>query len=336
MLRLINTEEWVGGRFVAPFYVAEHGDAAPHILMWLDAKRDKMLGIDIVPANAPTGALATFLAKTIQHPSDGPPRKPAIVRTENAREAEHLENKFPDIKVVVATTPELEAAKTSLDDFLSTSPEQLPGSQTYQTGDTASEDIAHFFKPAMELHKLAPWKHFKAEDYIEVDIPALDIRKACIITTGQMNQDFGILMFRSLRALQSFFTYSRMVMNHPPINARPPVPVSIFSINFDSAESLPPRMIQEAIKKGWASAKQKAFPTVTKIVGGEDHWLPPGKSDYQLASVLCAAFSKFLQKHGVTLKASLGGLTLPQMRMQCTLKDHPEKPVVTMCGVFGL
>lgn len=336
MLRLINTEEWVGGRFEAPFYVAEHGDSAPHILMWLDAKRDKMLGIDIVPANAPTGSLAAFLAKTIQAPGDGPPRRPAVVRTENAREAEHLENQFPNIKVVIAATPELEVAKTGLDDFLTSSPDQVSTSQTYHSGGASSEDIARFFKPAMALHHLAPWKYFEAEDYIEVDIPALGLRKACIITIGQMNQDFGILMFESMRELQTFFTYSHLVMGHPPMGKRPPIPVSIFSVNFDPAESLPPQMIREAMENGWASARQKLYPTITKIVGAKDHRLPPGKSDYQLAAVLCAALSKFLQKHGAILKASLGGLALPQLRMQCTLKDHPEKPVVTIAGVFGL
>ncbi|MGZ5445848.1 MAG: YecA family protein [Thermoanaerobaculia bacterium] len=251
----------------------------------------KVVGIKPIDPRTP-GSFAEGLQETMAAPAEGPRRKPARIRVPNAELAESLRAAVgKEIEIGVAPVPELDELVASLAEHLQTRGEE----PAYLDGIMAPEVVGSLFTAAARLFALAPWRHVAEDQVLRVDIPSLDIDGAALCIIGGTGQDFGILLFRSLRDYEEFSITADGVNRNP---AAPAVVTqwSLLSLSFNRKRDTPPRMLEEIAHHRWPVAGSKAYPLVMAIASDATPTVFTER-DYRIMTVCARAFIDFLTKH---------------------------------------
>jgi hypothetical protein len=106
-------ETWIGGRFeltVDESWEEDDDEPTPHIVLWLEEKSRSVLALVAIPPEEPPEAAAVILEAAMREPDFGDPRRPERVKVESPELAAFLVERFPDISVVQAPTPEADEA----------------------------------------------------------------------------------------------------------------------------------------------------------------------------------------------------------------------------------
>lgn len=112
----MNDETWIGGRFELGVEVEEgdEDEENPHVVVWIEEKSGDVVALVAVPADEPIDAAGIVLDAAMREPDHGEPRRPARVRVESEELARFLRDRYEDITVEHAPTPE---ALTALEEF---------------------------------------------------------------------------------------------------------------------------------------------------------------------------------------------------------------------------
>jgi hypothetical protein len=106
-------ETWIGGRFelaVDDSWDEDDEEPTPHIVLWLEEKSRAVLALVAIPPDEPPEAAAVILEAAMREPDFGDPRRPERVRVASPELATFLGERFPDIAIVQAPTPEADEA----------------------------------------------------------------------------------------------------------------------------------------------------------------------------------------------------------------------------------
>jgi hypothetical protein len=172
--------EWVGGQLRAPAYVTAGDPYRVEIILWLEVPEDIVVGTEVVDPRAPA-SVTQILVRSMLQPLVGPPRRPTRIRVADAALAAELRAVVPDVDVVVAPTPELDAV---LAHMAATMPAGDEGESYLETGRVPADVVATLFRAAEMLYRLAPWKTASDDQVLRVDIPALGVDGACLSIIG--------------------------------------------------------------------------------------------------------------------------------------------------------
>lgn len=191
----------------------------------------------------------------------------------------------------MAPVPELDEVVATLAEHLETVGEE----PAYLDGVMAPEVVGSLFTAAARLFALAPWRHVAEDQVLRVDLPSFDLDGAALCTIGGGGQDFGLLLFRSLRDYEEV---SRLADGATRAAAAPSVVTrwSLLSLSFNRKRETPPRMIEEIARHRWTVAGSKAYPLVMAVA-------PDGtptvftERDYRIMTACTLAFIDFLAKH---------------------------------------
>src|SRR6266568_7909819 len=83
--------EWLGARYLLPQQFQDRGQLVQaEAVLWLELPRDVMVGTRIGDPRSPV-PFAETLEKAMEHPVEGPPRRPARIRVPDADLAAALE-----------------------------------------------------------------------------------------------------------------------------------------------------------------------------------------------------------------------------------------------------
>lgn len=284
--------EWLGARYALPTTVRE-GDLIlqPSVDLWIEIPSGKIVGIKPIDPRAP-GSFADGLKETMANPAEGPQRKPARIRVPNAELAESLRTAVGnEIEIRVAPVPELDEVVAGLAEHLQTAGEE----PAYLDGVMAPAVVGSLFTAAARLFALAPWRHVADDQVLRVDLPSFDIDGAALCIIGGNGQDFGLLLFRSLKEYEEF---SRLADGVNRVPAPPAVVTrwSLLSLSFNRKRDTPPRMLEEIARHRWTVAGSKAYPVVMAIAPDGTPTLF-AERDYRIMTVCTLAFIDFLTKH---------------------------------------
>ena len=130
-----------------PGYVLEPEPYRPEMLLWLELPDDLLVAGEVIDRNGPPIDAAQFLRRAFERPLAGAPRKPSRLRVADAAFAAELRATIRDIPIVVAPTPELDAA---LDSMAQHMPADADEESYLEDGRVSEAAVAQLFR-ASEL-----------------------------------------------------------------------------------------------------------------------------------------------------------------------------------------
>ena len=284
--------EWVGGTFAAPATVTGEGEPyRPDALLWVDPGAELVVGFAIAHPDDLPGLVVENLRETIARPIMGPPGPPARLRVATDELADRLRAGFPDIELVVAPTPELDAVGANLAGVLAAGP---PDAGWLGEGFEAAA-VAGFFDAMAALWRAAPWDVVPDEDaLVSVTVEALDVRDAVAVVIGRMGESFGVLLFDGAADRDRYVEIGEAmrrgdVHEAARLGGEAGMPAHT-GLSFDPVDDLAPVRVAERDEHGWALADERAFPSLL-CAAPDLQPRPPTATDLALGEAVARAFA---------------------------------------------
>src|SRR5262249_1431737 len=125
------------------------------------------------------------------------------------------ENLLPEIRraagpgtdVRVAPTPELDALRAGLSEEF----EEEPAG--YLDSGATPEAVAELFEASAGLFRAAPWREVLDSQPVELDVPSRGVKGACVCIIGNLGQNLGLLIYRSVDDYRTFREFGREALD---------------------------------------------------------------------------------------------------------------------------
>lgn len=284
--------EWVGGRILSPMYVAGEGTPfRPEMILWLEVPDGPIVGSAMQDPAAPPVRIADTLREAMERPKAGPSRRPRRVRVADGVAAAELRAAFPDLEVVVAPTPELDALVESMGRHFAEHADDTTDASYLEGGAIPADAVAALFRAAEGLYGLAPWKVASDDQVVRVDIPKLGVEGAALCVIGAAGESYGLVLFPSLSAYEAF-----AAADDRAAEGRRDFGTTWLSLDFERGADLPPSLRREIDAHRWPVAGPRAYP----VLHHRDHdglSRPLSERDVRVAAAVARAFIAFFALH---------------------------------------
>jgi len=287
-----TAKEWVVGIVSMPSTVIEDGESfQPALLLWLDPVDGLSLNVEVGRPDELSGLAADSLRRTIASAAMGPAGPPARLRTASDELADALRGAFPDIEIVVAATPEIDAAAAGLAEMV-----KGEGDPGWIGEGLEADAVGDFFEAMAALWRAAPWKTVPGDDALFlVDVEAFDVRDAVAVVIGQMGESFGVVLYHSLADYERYVDVADAVhRDHPrgdiDVEAGIPGVPAHLGLNFDPTSDVTPVRREEREAHGWTLAHEDAFPSLIALEPDLVR-CAPNADELALAEALARAFA---------------------------------------------
>lgn len=252
-----ETREWVGGRLIPPVYIEDRQEPyRAEFVIWLELPSGLVVSLDVLAPEDSPGALGRSLRQGMAEPMSGPPRQPDAIRVADAALAEEVREVVGDaIPVRQGPTPEL-------DRFLQLMLEDMPGDDgsmgSHLADGRVPEELASkLYSSASVLYEIAPWDVAGDDQVLRMDIPSLGVDGACVTVIGALGESYGVLIFPSLTAYDTFTDNAMERTDKEPID----LGTDWLVLDYAEEEEVPASVVQHVEKQGWPVAAS-AYPRV--------------------------------------------------------------------------
>lgn len=275
--------EWLGGIFEMPGHVTGEGEPyKPEGLFWMGAD-GAFLGATVDRPGEVLPQAGRGLKQAIEAPLYGEPHAPTRVRVASLKLAEELRKGYPDIEIVCAPTPELDALIAAMREEVGAGEEP-----SYLSMGASPEAIGSFFQASAALFRAAPWEVVPDDQsHFSVTIEALDVHNAVLTIVGQEGENLGYLLFREYRDFQAFGAIGTLEAGSTPV-----VPPH-FLMSFERGADLPARQRKEIAENHWEVADPRAYPAAI-VVEEHLHARSPSVDELTIAEAIARALVEAL------------------------------------------
>jgi hypothetical protein len=295
-----NDVEWVGGLVQVPAYAT--GDGAPYrpeALFWIDDS-GTVCAAQVSKPGELLSLAAEILQETIAKQKRDGALGPTRMRVDSEPLAAALRDALPQLEVVCAATPEVDAL---LDQMREQFAQDAVLEQTYLSEEADVAGMSALFAAAAALYRALPWQSELADhDYLFVTIKQLDVHDAVLALTGKLGHSPGIVL---LASLAHYSDYCAAL----PLLARGDRPARLprqLALNFERGAELSPSQRKEIVTHSWEVAGADAYPWL--VVLDEDLIArAPTLREIALAEALARALSSLVAEHDAALAAAARG-----------------------------
>jgi hypothetical protein len=303
-----SESEWVGGLVQVPAYATGDGAAyRPEALFYLDST-GAVCAAQVGKPGELLSLAAEILQETIAKSQLEGTLAPTHVRVASAPLAAVLREAMPQLEVVCAETPEVDAL---LDQMREQFAKDAVLEQTYLAEDADVAGMSALFEAAAALYRAEPWQSALADHaYVFVTIQALDLNGAVLALTGQRGHSPGLVLLASLAH------YSLYCAALPQLarGDRPVLPRQL-ALNFERGAELSPSQRKEIVTHHWEVAGPDAYPWL--VVLDEDLIArSPTPREISIAEALARALCLLVDDYDAELDAAARGETA----FSCELK----------------
>jgi predicted pyridoxine 5'-phosphate oxidase superfamily flavin-nucleotide-binding protein len=291
--------EWVGGIVAMPAYVTDEGEPyRPDALFWMSTDCT-VLGHTMGKPGKLVELACESLRSTIAQPMFGRPHAPDRVRVASPALAEALRAGQPDLEVVCAPTPEIDALFVAMRERML---ERAETEESYLAPDIGPAAVAAFFRAAAALFRAKPWKTVPSDQSLfSVSIEKLGVTDAVLSVIGQMGRSLGLILFSDIHDFEAYLDAAD-AMEHGEELTIPPH----FVLNFEHGAKLSAALRKEIAKHHWEVAGADAYPWLGAV--DEDRVArPPTAAELTIAEAIALALPKLLEEKNALLAAWNGG-----------------------------
>jgi hypothetical protein len=362
-LPLITGEVWEIGRRALGVHITDLTDQSelPEVLLAVQTNDPGgvVLG-EVVPSRAPSTVLADFVWQAMRQPLVGHPRRPEVIRVGSHSEAESLAVSLTTTGIALEVSSQL----STLDFFHEQMRLTLGGmTHDYRTQAAQAKEelneagLREFFRTARKFYREELWLAYGDEAMFEIALqPAHGPTRTLYgILLGNMGEEFGLALYRSLNDLQRFYDVSvehlyQLAEPSPEVDAESFDPeqlqheaeataqflqVPSVSLTYTPQRDVSPPLVQEAQHLKLPLANKSAFPLVMRT----GHGSMQVATATDLADMLSALraildWDKQLAKMdpedeiGISVTSKLQAVAdfLPELTAHTTLQDNPCAP----------
>ena len=285
--RTSRRAEWALGLRPSPFTVEEPSPFRPDVLMLLDTGGDRIVDVHLVEPGMPPEGVADWAAPRV------PPR--TRLRVEDEEVASALADRVGRaVEVVVALTPEIDAALDHLEAFTEA---RGGGERQHDWSDDAADAArAGFYAAAARFEEQRPWELASDGHVLAVDVPELQRTGACASILGQAGESFGLLL---LRSVDDYCTFLRLSEAPPAARRRSGAGVHYLAVNFEHPRDLPggKKVAAMARAHGFEPGPEGRVPIIMKA-SLDAVSTPPTTDDYRFATACLEGVRRFVEKNG--------------------------------------
>lgn len=278
--------EWVGGVAVMPGYVTGEGEPyRPEALLWLDDSQ-LVLGVTTEKPGQLLARASDSLAETMAKPMVAKADAPSRVRVATKELAEVLRAGHPNLEIVCAPTPEVDAVMAVMREHMG---DHTDEEQTYLGPDLSPETMASFFRSAAALFRARPWAHIPANRSVfSLTIEKLGLREAALVVIGQMGESLGLILFSSVDDYALFHEAASALERDE--DAKLP---RHFALNFERGADLSPALRMEVSTHQWEVAGPEAYPWPV-AVDPDLVARPPTAKEVTISEAICLSLPQLL------------------------------------------
>lgn len=255
--------EWVVGEIVMPMHIIEQGGYSPVAVFVLEGPL--VLSNTLHHPDDPID-WESEVTNAMNEPAVGAARRPSTIRVASEELQKTLQQTFPDIEIVQASTPEIDTVGKEYENYMiEVEPSFL------QDGAIPVEVIAEFFSAAQLLYQLAPWKKLSDQDLMRIDIPEMGVEGAVLCLLGNADIDYGFALYPTFDHFEKFLDLAER-MDDAQQNEH--LETLFLSLTYEKAANLPPKMRREAARHGWEVASTEAYPVPLHVLDDLSHVAP--------------------------------------------------------------
>lgn len=287
-----NIWHWTASRLPFPGTVEfDNAPVVPEMMVWLDGERFIRL-LEILEPHSESEQIVKSFETVIEHPAQGDPGQPEIVRTDRKDIIHLLAPLYPGVKFVHGEVPEIqEMVGDMAEAFNNAADQKIPLNDSPDSA-PLKEAVVAFYDATAELYQCAPWKHIATDtQLIGITIESLKIKDQVISVIGQSQQYFGFLLHSSVEA---FDRYLQLVGDKDPSRLLDIPPHC--ALNFVPAKEISPALRKQTMEQGWKVANTNAHPDIF-IVAGNGVSRSPRRQDFETFSVICRTLVELFKKN---------------------------------------
>ena len=303
---------WIGGRVstAIPHNTPAPAPAPAEAVIWLDATRDVILAARVVPAAEADAVFVVLLLQAVRGRRDVLPER---VRVASERDAVRVRGVLPAAAIEVGPTPELVRIEPVISGARGSNEEY--DASCLHGGALEPAEMARYFEHMATLWQVAPWRSFSDRQGLELDVPAMDIRGACVAVLGGAGQIFGAVVFESFADFQQFHANADLLSTAPG-SERPPLGAASLGLIFHRGADLPDEMRLEVARHGWRVVNADAYPLLVPL-DPDAQLLAATPRDLRLGCVVSVALASLVRQHARRLRDGGADDCLTCVSLEC-------------------
>jgi hypothetical protein len=270
--------EWVGGLAQIPVRIEDEG-IFPEGLFWL-GPNGVLLRSEMGRPGELAARVGASLRDAMERPLIGGPHRPRRLRVASAELAARIRDEHPDIDVVCAATPEVDAA---VDDLMRHLREGRRQRDAYLASDAEPDAMASFFRAAAHLYGALP--RVRRDQFVLATIDDLGVNLATVAVMGHGPAYCGLLVFWSSEDAVAFMDAADAIVRGEAPGLPPHLALTFGTIA--SAE-----VAAEVVARGWSVAADDGFPSIRVFEDGG--WRQHDAREMAILEALALALPPFL------------------------------------------
>jgi hypothetical protein len=245
--------EWVGGIVKVPAYVWDDDEPyRPDVLFWVE-EGGSVLGSTLAKPGELLPCAAENLQRTIAQPMVGHPHAPTRVRVASRDLADLLATAFPELHVVCAATPEIDALVTLMRERFDA---DAADEQSYLAAGTEVAAMSAFFSAAASLFRAQPWHNVPSDQsLLSVTIAQLGLHDAVLSVIGRLGESVGVVLFANTADFEAYLAAGASLEQ----GETPMLPPHL-ALNFERGAELATHLRKEIARHRWEVAGADAYP----------------------------------------------------------------------------
>lgn len=287
-------DDWLAGFGTLSSWIEVEGEPMhPWVLLIASRTEEAILNVGIVSVEPTAGHLWELLAKAMDEPAEGKPRRPITIEIQPDDRWDALEPHLDTLGVELVRSESIETLDMLLANLGEYLAREQPPSMLDVPGVTP-EHVADFFAAAADYYRDAPWKRSGLEQIIEVRCEAFESGPWYAIVMGESGVTLGLALYEDLKQLRKLLS-GRLSDEE---GARMTVALAT---TFEPAHDLHPGDLDAARAHGWEVAGPEAFPTIYRKERGMS-MRPPLAWELGLMAACLRAIPQFLTARPPTAK----------------------------------
>lgn len=306
-----SNEVWQAGVRLLPFWIDAQDDPyRPWVIIVGSLTTGLILGEDVCGVQPSPDHVWDKLAAFMTSPSEGPPRRPAVLELEADERWEELAGHFSSVGVRCERLDRLEmvdALVADLAEHVNGRP-LMPG--LLAMPGVTPEQGSSFYHAAAGFYRRAPWQRIGGSETIKVACDQFQSGPWHAVVFGQMGMTMGIALYDDLENLLNI----RDGDATDEQNARATVALSL---TYGNKTEVVVADLDAADTHGWEVAAPDAYPSPVRKERGLT-MRPPLSWELQLLEATLRAVPEFIASHDRG-RADAWSLTVPTAKGPLTL-----------------